>query len=48
MKKGEGSRREDSPTLFFPIYYNNTTGEISLQQKPGFTEKYPIKSDGTD
>ena len=48
MKKGAGSRREDSPTLFFPIYYSRETGEVSLIKKDGFIERLPIKSNGTE
>jgi adenine-specific DNA-methyltransferase len=48
MKKGAGSRRQDSPTLYFPLYYSPQTGEVSLTQKQGFIKKCPIKSDGSD
>ena len=30
-KRGADSRREDSPTLFYPIYYNPDTNEIFLE-----------------
>ena len=48
MKKGAGSRREDSPTLYFPLYYSPETGKVSLSKETGLIERYPIKSDGTD
>lgn len=48
MKKGAGSRREDSPTLFFPLYYSPTTGQVSLNPLEGYKEKYPIKSNGSE
>ena len=48
MKKGADSRRDDSPTLYFPLYYNNVTGDVSLDEKEGYFKRYPIKSDGTD
>ena len=48
MKKGAGSRRQDSPSLFFPLYYSSTSGEVSLMKKEGFIERYPIKSDGSE
>ena len=48
MKKGAGSRREDSPTLFFPLYYSPVSGEVSLLPKDGFVERLPIKSNGTE
>ena len=48
MKKGAGSRREDSPTLYFPLYYSPVTGHVSLNNDNGYVERYPIKSDGSD
>ena len=48
MKKGAGSRREDSPTLFFPLYYSPQTGEVCLEKKRGFKERYPIKANGSE
>ena len=48
MKKGAGSRREDCPTLYFPVYYSPITGEVSLEKKENFKERYPYKSDGSD
>lgn len=47
MKKGAGSRREDSPTLYFPLYYSEETGKVYIENKDGLVERYPIKSDGT-
>ena len=48
MKKGEGSRREDAPTLYFPLYYSLKSGEVFLEYKEGLEERYPYKSDGTE
>ena len=48
MKKGAGSLRTDVPTLYFPLYYSNESGEVSLTPKQGFIEKYPIKSNGVE
>ncbi len=49
MKKGADSRREDSPTLYYPLYYNAETGKVSLYQSEDTPiERYPYKSDGTD
>ncbi len=49
MKKGAGSNREDAPTLYFPLYYNPDSGDVSLiKDEFHFKEKYPIKSNGTD
>lgn len=48
MKKGAGSRREDSPTLYFPVYYNKNSGHVYLNKQDELVEKYPIKSDGSE
>lgn len=48
MKKGQGSRREDSPTLYFPLYYNPDNGEVFLEPDYNLKERYPKKSDGSD
>ena len=49
MKKGAGSRREDSPTLYFPLYYSKETGKVYLtKETKDLVERYPIKSDGSD
>ena len=47
-KRGSDSRREDSPTLWFPIYYNPATEDISLTKKEGYLEITPKLEDGTD
>ncbi len=47
-KRGSDSRREDSPTLFFPIYYNPNTKEISLTANSGSVEILPKLEDGSD
>jgi adenine-specific DNA-methyltransferase len=41
-KTGKGWRREDRPNMFYPIYFNEKTGEISLENKQGFIEILPI------
>ena len=46
-KRGTDSRREDSPSLFFPIYYNPKTEEISLDKKDDFVEIIPKLEDGS-
>lgn len=49
MKKGADSTREDSPTMYFPLYYNPVTGEVSLEKnKITYLERLPYKSDGSD
>lgn len=49
-KRGTDSKREDSPTLFFPIYYNPRTKEISLEnttKNNEFVEIIPKLRDGS-
>lgn len=45
-KRGAGSRREDSPTLFYSVFYNPSTNELSLNDSEGFIEIVPKLSDG--
>lgn len=48
-QRGSASLREDRPDMFFPIYVNPSTQEISLDPKDGFTESVlPKKSTGQD
>lgn len=47
-KRGADSRREDSPTLFYPIYYNPDTNEIFLDKKKGTLSIIPKLSDGSE
>ena len=47
-KRGSDSRREDSPTLWFPIYYNPISEDISLEKHEGYIEIVPKLEDGTD
>lgn len=48
MKKGAGSRRQDSPTLYFPLYYSPIDGTVSVHKIDGYIKRLPIKSDGSD
>ena len=47
-KRGSDSRREDSPTLYFPIYFNPTTNDISLENGDGYITILPKLEDGSD
>ena len=47
-KRGSNSRREDRPNLFYPIYYNAETKQLSLTQVDGWIEIVPRLSDGAD
>lgn len=47
-QRGSDSLREDRPDMFFPIYVNRGTEEISLEYKEGWEEVIPRKSDGRE
>lgn len=48
QRTGNGSLREERPNLFYPVYYNPTTEEVSTKQKDGFVAIYPIDSEGIE
>ena len=48
-QRGSASRREDRPKMYYPIYINPDSLEISLEPKEDFTETaLPKKSDASD
>jgi adenine-specific DNA-methyltransferase len=47
-KTGKGWRREDRPNMYYPIYFNITTGEISLEKKQNCLEILPLTKTGED
>lgn len=48
-QRGADSKRSDREDMFFPIYVNPSSGQISLVQSEQFTEEVlPRKSDGSD
>lgn len=47
-KRGRPDRREDRPNMYFPIYFNESTGECSLDQHEGWVEILPLRGDGSD
>lgn len=48
QRTGNGSLREERPNLFYPVYYNPTTEEITTKEKEGFVAIYPIDSEGIE
>lgn len=48
QRTGNGSLRSERPNLFYPIYFNPETNEISIAQKEGFVSILPIDSDGIE
>mgnify|MGYP000016694341 CR=1 FL=1 len=47
-KRGRPDRREDRPNMYFPIYYNEETKELSMTSKPGYIKIVPLRGDGSD
>ncbi len=47
-KRGNADNRSDRPNMFFPIYYNPNTKQVSLEKHEEWVEILPIKGDGTD
>ena len=47
-QRGVASLREDRPDMFFPIYVNPESLEISLNEQPGWEKVIPKKSDGRE
>lgn len=46
-RTGSNSTPDKRPNLYFPIYYNPETKEISVKNREGFIEIYPLGKDGT-
>ena len=47
-QRGSASLREDRPDMFFPIYVDPQTLEVSLERKDGWSVVIPKKSDGRE
>lgn len=48
-QRGSASKREERPNMYFPIYVNKKTQDLSLvDYGSGWVPVYPRKSDGTD
>lgn len=46
-KKGDASRREDRPNMFYPLFYNKD-GHVFTQYAEGLSTAYPVDSSGTE
>ena len=44
-RSGANSRRKDRPNLYYPIYYNNKTGELTIEEKRNFIKLLPIDAE---
>lgn len=48
-KRGGPDRREDRPKMYFPIYWDETTGVCSLNRKSATdVEIFPLRGDGSE
>lgn len=47
-RSGGLSTREERPNSFYPIYYNETTGKISIEKFSGAVEILPIDGEGRE
>lgn len=45
-KKGAGSRKEDSPGCFYPLYYNPKTGRVFLEKQENLSVALPYLPSG--
>lgn len=48
QRSGDGSRREDRPNLFYPVYYDLDTKEVSISKSKNSVEMLPIDSNGIE
>ncbi len=48
QRSGDGSRREDRPNLFYPVYYDPDTKEVSISKSENGVEMLPIDSNGIE
>ena len=48
QRTGDGSKREERPNLFYPIYYSPKNDEICLDKKAGYIEILPIDDEGVE
>lgn len=46
-KKGDSSRREDRPNMFYPLFYNKD-GHVFTKHTEGLSTTYPIDSSGIE
>ena len=47
-RTGNGSLRSERPNLFYPIFFDPNTNEISVEAKENFIPIYPVDSDGIE
>lgn len=47
-KKGQASLRTERPNLYYPIYCHPSNGDVSIEPVEGWTEVYPVDSQGIE
>lgn len=47
-KKGEASLRTDRPNMFYPLYFDPKTGNVSVDPVEGWKIAYPLDSKGVE
>ena len=47
-KRGANSKREDRPNMFYPFFYDEESGKLSIDELPASIKILPYLSDGTD
>ena len=47
-KRGGADTREERPQLWYPIFKNPETEELSIEEKDGWIDIWPMKKDGTE
>lgn len=48
IRTGNNSKRTERPNLYYPIYYNEKTNELSLSKTNGWEELLPTNNDGEE
>lgn len=47
-KKGDASLRSDRPNMFYPLYYNPSSGEVVTEERSGWNVVFPKDSKGIE
>ena len=48
IRTGNNSKRTERPNLYYPIYYNEKSNELSLTKTNGWEELLPLNNDGEE
>ncbi|GHA19677.1 site-specific DNA-methyltransferase [Oceanisphaera arctica] len=47
-KKGDASLRTDRPNMYYPLYFNPTSGQVSVEPIDNWKTTYPVDSKGIE